>query len=151
MLAGKWVTGKSHEAYMAEFGVGFECVKRWASEAYLFLRLCQGNREDIRGRILAGIETVQRLALEKKRTHLTKDGEVIETPEPDMKAYLASLEFFARVHGADKPDEQPQETVSEAELAELLRARGYEVKAPDGEGALPAVPDDTSGQGLETK
>lgn len=137
MLAGKWRTGTSHAAYMKEYGVGHECVKRWASEAYLFLRICQGSKEDIRGRILAGIETAQRLALERKRFIPTQDG-IDERIDPDVKTYVQSLEFYARVHGADKPDDEQREQVTEAELAELLKARGWKVEAPPAEQASEA-------------
>lgn len=131
MLTGKWRSGRSHQAFMKEFDVSLSTVKNWASEAYLFIRMCQGSKEDIRARILAGIETAQTLSLERKRFIPTQDGDVIERDDPDVKTYVQSLEFYARVHGADKPDDEQREQVTEAELAELLKARGWKVEAPN--------------------
>jgi len=130
MLDGTWRTGKSHRAYADEYGVEVCTVRRWSSEAYMFIRLCQGSEDDIRGRILAGIDLVCEKALQRKFIVTRKDGEVAEYPSPDVKSYLTALEFYARVYGVDKPKESTNESVTEAELAELLRARGYSVEPP---------------------
>lgn len=130
MLDGGWVTGESHRKYMDEFGVKLDTVQRWAAEAHMFLKLCRGNEEEIRQRILAQVDMLQKKALSAVK-HLVVNGDIQEVPSPDLKTFLGSVEFISRCYGVDKPKETPTETISEEELAELLRARGYRVEAPE--------------------
>lgn len=133
MLEGRWWVGKSHRDYSERYGVVHNTVVHWASEASLFIRMCSGNTDAIRERIIANLITAQRLAIDGTKTFVTKDGEHVEVPHRDLKAFIAATELLARMHGVDKPKDTPTEQVSEEELAELLRARGYRVEAPEPE------------------
>lgn len=117
MLAGEWVAGASHIALAKKCKVEQVTVRRWASEAGRFIRLCHGAEDEIRDELLRSIRRVGRKA---------EDAE-------DYRSANQSLELAAKVHGLL---EQKQRSADErvevplTEAAELLRAAGATVELP---------------------
>jgi hypothetical protein len=86
MVAGKWRTGKSHEALAKQFSVTRTCVERWASEASRHIRRALGDPEELRARWLSQLEAVH--------------GEARELG--DLPAAIAAIGVAAKVSGIDK-------------------------------------------------
>jgi hypothetical protein len=138
MLSAEWRTGASHLEFAAKYGVAVNTVQQWAAQASRFIRMCRGNEDDIRTRILANLEHAGKLALEAQRHWTTKGGDECSADTPDVRGYVATQELQARLLGLlEKRERDPSVELSTDELAELLRANGYEVtrKEPDADRA----------------
>lgn len=86
MTAGEWVPGLSHEYVARRCGVAPATVKDWATSASRVIRLAvDGDKEDIRTRMLATLDTVIRRALGPKRG--------------DLRAAVAAVESQAKLLG----------------------------------------------------
>lgn len=133
MCDGEW--GASAARRLAkEWGLAQNSVSDYASVASSIIRhVVQGDADTIRTSILAGIEAVRKIALEKQRSYVVKRGdeqEVVEVPDPDCKAALASYDLQAKVLGlvitkveTVNGNESPEETLAKLDEArEKLRA-----------------------------
>lgn len=58
-----WRTGKSHNEVAAMYGVAYDTVVGWASTASQIIHHAIGNGDEVRARLLAGLEHVHELAL----------------------------------------------------------------------------------------
>ena len=119
MLRDQWRPGASHLEFARKYGVEPVTVRRWASEAGRFIRLCNGSQDDIRDELLSSIRRV---------------GGKAEDAE-DYRSANQSLELAAKVHGLldrKSPDDEP-EHVSAERVAAALRERGWKVEAPNGD------------------
>ena len=107
MLRDEWRAGTSHLEFARKHHVQVVTVRRWASEASRFIRLCEGDQEQIRDELLRNVRRI--------------GGKAEEAG--DNRNALAAQELRMRVHGVLDP--RPTEELSEAELDALIRARGY--------------------------
>ena len=100
MADGSWRGMKSWRALSVEYGVGMDAVRDYAREASGILRhAMQGSLEDLRERILLGVEAVTNAALDRKRAVPVRDGGVELVADPDCKAALAGYELQAKMLG----------------------------------------------------
>ena len=130
MCDGKWHAGRSHLEIMEREGVAHGTVIAWASKASNFLRLSDiFSAEDLRTKILAGIDANQALCLNKQSTF-----KGVKYDTPDLQTHLKGLELRARVYGLleNKRAEPEKESIKLAELVRLLEANGYDVRRKDG-------------------
>ena len=66
MLGGQWYPGKAIE--LAErYRCSVKTVQDWSRQAGRFLRMCRGNEEEFRERLLANLDFAGRLALTLKQ------------------------------------------------------------------------------------
>ena len=140
MCRGMWFAGSSHLEFMDRYGVGHRTVCEWAKEASLFLRLSRGklNEEEMRERILNGLDLNERLCLTRKRTWTRSDGSQFTTEEPELRTHVHGLELRAKLCGIldrKKGPDGETEQVQLGELVRLLEANGYEVRRKDGSDA----------------
>lgn len=130
MCDGKWHAGRSHLEIMEREGVAHGTVIAWASKASNFLRLSDiFSAEDLRTKILAGIDANQALCLNKQSTF-----KGVKYDTPDLQTHLKGLELRARVYGLleNKRAEPEKESIKLGELVRLLEANGYDVRRKDG-------------------
>lgn len=103
MTEGRWVTGKSHQEIAAEFMVSPATVKDWATSASRIIRLAtEGDREDIRARMLATLDTVVSMAMTKQSVAFSRNGSEVTSelyPNPDLKAAVAAIAEQAKLLG----------------------------------------------------
>ncbi|HYE92346.1 MAG TPA: hypothetical protein VEA38_15055 [Terriglobales bacterium] len=93
MTTGQWVSGTSHEAVAEEFGVSPRTVESWATSASRVIRIAlEGDKEAIRARMVATLETVTSLALGAKT--------------PDLKAAVSAIDSQAKLLGLAKSEIQ---------------------------------------------
>lgn len=148
MTGGQWVTGRSHRAVAEEFGVSPATVKDWATSASRVIRLAiEGDREEIRARMVATLETIIADSLNK---HVV-DPDGVVMPSPEGRTAVAAVETQAKLLGlveqkhrvevnvqqyAKLTDEQMLEHV-EAQLERLTELR-TKLLAKKATPALPA-------------
>lgn len=78
-----WRTGKSHQEVADMFGVQYDTVTGWASTASQIILHSIGNGEDVRARLLAGLERINEMAL--------------DCDEPDLRAAVAAISEQAKL------------------------------------------------------
>lgn len=119
MTSGLWVAGQSHAAIAVEFGVAPATVKDWATSASRVIRaLMEADKEDIRARMLATLDTVVAKAMGKQSASMA--GELYDAP--DLKAAVAALETQAKLLGlvVTKHDVSTRTSVAHLSRAEHL-------------------------------
>lgn len=121
MTSCKWVTGPSHHAYAEKYRVSTDTVKGWATTASRMLRMLQGDPEETRSRLLAGVEHAAFVSMRGRK--------------PDVKAYLDAVRTHSKIAGLIQAQgtnlEAPkQEDVSIEDVITLLREAGYQVTKP---------------------
>lgn len=144
MTGGVWFPGRSDHEMGLEFGVSPSTVRDWSAQAARLLRMSAGtNLEEIRGRILAGIDGIRRMALARhrvvrQRNDKTKELEEKNVLDPDLRNALKCYELQARILGAlrEEPDAKPDpglefEGWSDDELDTYMRT-GITPEAADG-------------------
>ena len=111
MADGLWVSGKSHEAIAARYGVSPATVKDWATSASRVLRLAvEQDKEEIRARMLATLENVVAEAMKTVkpatvRKEITRKGKrVVVTvtemlPAPSLQAAVSAVQTQAQLLG----------------------------------------------------
>lgn len=103
MTAGRWVTGHSNRVIAKKHGVSPATVKNWATSASRIIRASvEPDREDIRARMVATLDTVVARAMRlKKPVYMRGDGEGVTTlmDAPDLRAAVAAIDTQARLLG----------------------------------------------------
>lgn len=136
----RWRVGRSHREYAAKYGVELVTVRGWAAEASRFLRLCRGNEEEMRERMLAQLDEISKRCMEHEQVFYTDDGDERRYPKPDYRNWIGALELQARVNGITKNEQpgaagntgSPMEIPVE-ELKAALEQAGYRIeKVSDG-------------------
>lgn len=133
MLDGTWKVGKSHRQIAEEYPERTpDQIRQYAAAASRFIRLCRGSEDEVRERILLGIDRGIELAENAEKIHFDQDaGEFRTINQPDLKALESFLKFMAEVHGILIRD--PKRPQSESvdvpieELSRVLGALGYDV------------------------
>lgn len=105
MTSGRWVTGQSHLEVADRHGVHPETVKKWATNASRIIRFAiEGDREDIRARMLATLDTIVAKAMTTQDVFTTgindKGGLVSEFRDaPNLSAATQAIETAAKLLG----------------------------------------------------
>ena len=104
MTGGRWVAGTSHRQLGKEWELTVTTVERLAAEASRVLRrVTRGDDEEVRTRILAGIEAIRvRCELKTRRKSRKKaDGswQDVEVPDPDYHTALRAYELQGKFLG----------------------------------------------------
>ena len=100
MARGRWFGAKTSVQLTAEWGVKIAAVQNYASEASgIIRRVVEGDPAEIKAEIIAGIQSIQQLALDRQRTWVTKDGSQVTVEEPDFRVALDALLGRARLLG----------------------------------------------------
>ncbi len=133
LVHGEWTSRMGVEK-AKEWGVGLHTVQEYVREASTVLKyLVLGDPEELRARLLAGIEDIRRRCLERKRAFVVQRGkdeqEVMEVDDPDLRTALASYDSVAKACGliVEKRQEVPADKLPtpaligeiESELAKL--------------------------------
>lgn len=122
MTSGLWVTGKSGAQVAEEFGVAEATVKDWATSASRVIRLAiEGDKEDIRARMIATLDLCIAKAMTKTGAAVGKGGEVSVYDAPDIKAAVSAVGEQAKILGL----------VAKTEMEVTLRAKQLEELPPD--------------------
>jgi len=125
MVAGKWVSGRSHEEIAKRHGVSPATVKDWATSASRVIRqLMEGDKDDLRARMLATLETVVEKAMSTRDTFTTGVGREMVSEfydAPDLRAAVGAIDTSAKLLGLN----------AKTELEVTLRAKQLEELPPD--------------------
>lgn len=134
MASGRWVTGKSNVAIAGKHGVSVATVKDWATSASRIIRLAvEGDREDIRARMLATLDTIVAKAMRLKKPVYMLSGPGVEAEmldAPDLRAAVAAIDEQARLLGliVHKTQEVPMN--EDQARAKYLELTGLEWPGP---------------------
>ena len=141
MVAGEWIIGKSHRQLAEEYpDRSVDQLRKHASDASRFIRLCHGDSDEVRDRILLGIERGIRLAVDAEKSIYDIEDKVwVSRKQPDLRALKDFLQLQAEVHGLLVRDAKRQSTdtvdVPVDELNRVLGASGYEVRRKEDDGS----------------
>jgi hypothetical protein len=103
MVAGRWVAGTSHAELAAKHRVAPTTVKDWATSASRVIRLAlEGDKEDIRARMLATLDTVVSKGMQTVKVATigpegARDSKFYDAP--DLRAVVSAVETQARLLG----------------------------------------------------
>ncbi len=143
MLDHKW-NPRSFRDLAKAWSVHPDTVQDYAHQASRFIRLAHGSEDEIRNRILLGIDQGISLALASEyKTYDQMRGKMVTHREPDLQNLHRFLHFMAEVHGViggpkvDKTkktkSEEPTATYDvTAEIREVAGALGFELVPKNG-------------------
>jgi hypothetical protein len=149
MVAGRWLTGVSHQELAREWGLSVSRVEELATEANRIIRRfarAAGTRETLQAQLVLTVDAVRVAALERTRKRVIRGrgGEPsveIDEPDPDFRSALEALKLKAAVLGLHAPLPPAQWFEDPDRLAEirLLAEPGRRTNPPPD-------PDDVSEQ-----
>lgn len=133
MIDGTWKTGKSHRQLLQEYPDRSPTqIRQCSSAAARFMRICRGEEDEIRERILQELDRGIELALEAETVHYDQvAGEFRTTKQPNLAAHEKYIARQADIHGLLTRDpKRPQTEKVDVPLDELTRVLdllGYDV------------------------
>ena len=130
MLNYNWKIGRSHNELMAKYPErNFGSICAYASQAGRFIRMCRGKVDEIRDRVLLGVDEGIELARKSEMVVWDNKNDVfVVHSKPDLKALKDFLQFQAEIHGilGSEPKRPPPESVEVPldDLKKVLRDAG---------------------------
>lgn len=112
----KWTPGRTTSRLAREWHVDETEVHELWQEAMRAISVSGGGRAEYIAQKLAELDGIIQQATSLTKTMLTKDGDVIETPAPDLKAAVAAIKLQL-------------ETVGGPELGKLAAKKAADVAA----------------------
>lgn len=140
MLRAEWRGGPSRKALAAEWGVHERTVGDRAIIASGFLARTGKELEAEALEALAELDTIKALALANMKSLVTKDGEVIEVPDPKLREATEAIKLKMDIRGItsksrgrnlpkDEPVDDEYAKLSRVERIEKLKAALAEEEA----------------------
>jgi hypothetical protein len=119
MAMGWWAGARSTRTLAEEWGISMHAVSEYAREASgIIRRLVDGDPNDVKAEILAGIAHIRELALAQTKFERTGPDSFEERHTPNVSAALQAYELRARLLGLF-PREEIQVTVDAPDLSDL--------------------------------
>lgn len=87
----QWKRGQTGRLLSEIWSMSQNTIDQYASEAYRRFKSQLGDPEELRGMIVAKIETVVDSAMQNTKTMLTKEGDSVEVAAPDHRSAIAGL------------------------------------------------------------
>lgn len=122
VTSGQWRSGVSHAELAERHGVTEHTVSGWATQAHRLIRMCIGDGEEVRTRLIAMLEDIHRRAIGRQAA--TSEGELYDAP--DLRAAVSAVSEQAKLLGLVVQRHEVQMTEQQArEKYEELTGRKW--------------------------